>query len=111
MRCSGSTGIPAAAWRLISIEQFYSPGSTAGYLHVNCCQLCGDSLSMWHSVVATRQEVSVSYPPEQRGLFVMASLYASMHAAGLMVCLFICVCGPCPVSAEGEFEKDTIVVE
>lgn len=111
MLSSCSTGIPAAAWRLISIVQFSSRGSTAGYLHVNGCQLCGDSLSMWHSIVATRQEVSVSYPPEQRDLFVMPSLYASMHAAGLMLCLFICVCGPCPVPAEGEFEKDIIVVE
>lgn len=34
--------------------------------------------------------------------------YAYCTTGGLPV---ICVCGLCPVSAEGEFEKDTIVVE
>lgn len=45
-----------------------------------------------------------------RRLFVMLSLckYACCTTGGLPI---IWVCGLCPVSAEGEFEKDGIVVE
>lgn len=42
-------------------------------------------------------------------LFVMVFRYASTNTTGGLS--VICVWGLCLVSAEGEFEKDTIVVE
>ena len=74
-------------------------------------QFRGESHCMWHVTVSTCRGVRVSYTGVLvRSAFVMLSRYASMYAARLVVCLlFVCVGGV--VSAEGELEKDTIVLE
>lgn len=91
-----------------SSVQFYSAGLSA----VKSCQLCGDSHCIWHTIVTvftcgvvcvlyTACEITVCYA-------ISVCKYAYCTTGGWPV---ICMCGLSPVSAEGEFEKDTIVVE
>lgn len=84
-------GIPGAAWRHASSLQVYSAGFSAEYLHVKFCHFGGDS-HLTYTIFICRV-VFISYAPVLvRSLFVMLSLYASMHSVRLVVCLlFVCV--------------------
>ena len=65
-----------------------------------CCH-CSHMLGGFYFLSSKASEIAICY-----GFSVCK--YSHCMAGGLPI---ICVCGLCPVSAEGEFEKDAIVAE